>query len=187
MSTELDDEILQRYYDGDLSPVEERAVQNRVAEDPMARRKLAAFAELSELMQLAASEAASNLDSEAMFAQIEAQIAGEEKLGLGQRLRVIASDWADNKRHVVLPFIGAAAAAAVVSLMFLTQDADENTARTSPTREKVRVAKIEGQRVHGSRVEQVDFGQSTGTVFEIESSGIATAVVWIADEEEEGP
>lgn len=185
MSTELDDEILQRFYDGDLSPVEEHAVRARIAEDTGAQRRLQALERLSALMHVATEEAAVGLDSDAMFAQIERQIAQDQSSGFGGRLRVITSEWVSSKRQVLLPFAAAAAAAAVVALMFFTQDSQDDTARSGHKREAVRVAE-NAPTVHGSRVEQVDFGQSTGTVFEIESRGIATAVVWIADEEEEG-
>ncbi len=183
MSTELDDEILQRFYDGDLTPVEERTVRARIAEDPRAQRRLEALGRLSALMQVASEEAAVGLDADAMFAQIEQRIAEDEKQGSG--LRVLSGGWGP-KRQVLLPFAAAAAAAAVVSFIFISQDPGDEAARSANKREAVRVAD-NSQRVHGSRVEQVDFGQSTGTVFEIESAGIATAVVWIADDEEEGP
>jgi hypothetical protein len=38
--------------------------------------------------------------------------------------------------------------------------------------------------VHGTRIENVDFGSNTGTVFEIEDHGRAVAVVWISEDEE---
>ena len=41
--------------------------------------------------------------------------------------------------------------------------------------------------VHGTRVENVDFGSNTGTVFEIENGGVAVAVVWITEDDEESP
>ena len=45
-------------------------------------------------------------------------------------------------------------------------------------------AAVKAARVHGSHIEDVDFGANAGTVFEIETKGMTTAVVWITDEEE---
>jgi hypothetical protein len=38
----------------------------------------------------------------------------------------------------------------------------------------------------GSEIEAVDFGHSTGAIFQVEDQGAAYAVVWISDEKPEG-
>ncbi len=185
MSIELDDETLQRFYDGDLSPVEERAVRTRIEQDPRAQQRLADLERLSALIQLAAEEAGSTVDSDAMFGEIEKGI--EE--GRGRGLRVVGGGWFSERRRVLYPLMAAAAAAAIGVVTLTARDAgDEATARSRSPQERTRYAEQMGSpKVHGTRVENVDFGSSTGTVFEIESEGVATAVVWIADEEGEEP
>jgi hypothetical protein len=187
---QLDDETLQRYYDGDLSPVEERVVRTRIESDPDAQKRLRELEKLSALMRIGAEEMASGLDSDALFARIEQGIEKHESVGLGERLRVISGEWLSHRRQVVLPMMAAAAAAAIAVVTLTARDAgDEDLARSAAKRERVRLAQVEAPatKVQGSRVENVDFGTNTGTVFEIESAGVMTAVVWIADEEEEGP
>jgi len=191
MSTELDDETLQRFYDGDLSPVEERVVQARIEREPAAQRRLQELERLSAWIQVSADEVGAGLDSDAMFAAIERQIAADEKANPGRGLRVVAGAWASSQRRVLWPLVAVAAAAAVAMLTLSSGPGDE-AARNAPKREKTRVAAHTQEaparpRVHGTRVERVDFGNSTGTVFEIDSEGVATAVVWIADDEEETP
>jgi anti-sigma factor RsiW len=186
MSTELDDETLQRFYDGDLSPVEEHAVRSRIEQDPVAQKRLQDLERLSALIQMAAEEAGSGVDSAAMFANIEQQIAADG--GRGQ-LRVVAGEWVSERKRVLVPLMAVAAAAAVGVLTLTARDAgDDAAARARQERDRLRYAQqAEVPTVHGTRVENVDFGSSTGTVFEIDSAGVATAVVWIADEEEEEP
>jgi anti-sigma factor RsiW len=184
MATELDDEILQRFYDGDLSPVEERAVRARIEEDPRAQKRLAELERLSALIQVAAEEAGSSLDSDAMFASISQRIDENHDRGL----RVVAGEWVTERKRVLYPLVAAAAAAAIGVVTLTARDAGDEAARSREPRERLRYAEqMDSPQVHGTRVENVDFGSSTGTVFEIDTAGVATAVVWIADEEEEAP
>ena len=194
MATELDDDTLQRYYDGDLTPLEASAVRNRVERDPDAQKRLAQLEQLSALLSMAGDEMGAQLDSAALFAGIQADLKRDESMGFGERFRVIAGEWTEHKRGVVVTLGGAAAIAAAALLGVFTpatEDADSVARNLPRPREerKVRLAEAPAQpaSVHGSQVENVDFGKNTGTVFEIENEGVKTAVVWIADEEEDMP
>ncbi len=197
MATELDDDTLQRYYDGDLSPLEERTVRARIEADPGAQRRLARLERLSDMLGIAAAEMGSGLDSAAMFAGIEADLKRGQELGVGERFRVIVGEWSEHRRGVVLSLGAAAAIAAAAVLMVVSRGpADESQARSMPRpreERKERLAEASPtapatiEAVHGSQIENVDFGKSTGTVFEIENAGVKTAVVWITDEEEDLP
>jgi anti-sigma factor RsiW len=193
MPMQLDDETLQRYYDGDLSPVEERAVRARIESDPSAQKRLDELEKLSALMQMGAEEMAAGLDSDALFADIERGIVEDQKQGAG--LRVVSGGWFTRHRKTVVPLMAVAAAAAVAVLTLTPRDAGNETARMKIQKEKTRLAEVESapvqareqNPVQGSRIENVDFGKNTGTVFEVENAGVMTAVVWISDEEEESP
>ena len=173
MATPIDDDTLQRYYDGDLSPLEEHSVQARIESDADAQRRLAQLTRLSELMQESAAELALQVDSAALFAGIEKRIVAPEKLGFGARLRVITSEWVEHKRTTLVPIVAATAVAAA-TLLVVTRT---HPAVTTPVADT-------SSGVHGTRIENVDFGSSTGTVFEIEDRGRAVAVVWISEDEE---
>ena len=176
MARELDDETLQRYYDGELSPVEERSVRARVEKDPEAQAELAQLARLSEMMQTAAEEMGSGLDADGMFAAIEQ----------GERFRVIRSEWVEHKKGVVVPLVAATAVAAAALFTVAGPAPKDETTFAGNDQPPVTVKpQPPAPQVHGTQVEDVDFGSNTGTVFQIESKGIATAVVWIADEEED--
>lgn len=194
MATELDDDLLQRYFDGDLSPLEERTVRARIEQDPSARRRLRELEQLSQMLGSAAKDMGAGLDSAALFAGIEADIKLNEQSGFGERLQVIAGEWSEHRRGALISLGTAAAIAAAAMFVVLTPGADEadTQARSAPApreERKVRVAEAEPTApvVHGSQVENVDFGRNTGTVFEVENQGVTTAVVWIADEEEDLP
>jgi len=194
MATELDDDTLQRYYDGDLSPLEARTVRAQIEADPAAQGRLARLERLSDMLGIAAEEMGSGLDSSALFAGIEKDLKREQQVGLGERFRVIAGEWREHKRGAVISVGGAMAIAAAALLIVVGRGPDESSqARSMPRPREERkerlaeIAPVEAPSVHGSQIENVDFGQNTGTVFEVENAGVKTAVVWIADEEEDLP
>ncbi len=190
MTTQLDDDTLQRYYDGELSPVEERAVRARVESDASAQARLAELEKLSGILRMAADEMGEGLDSNALFAGIQTGIKKDEQAGFGGKFQVIREEWSEHRRGAVigLGFAGAVAAAALLAVLTPGTPSSDELARSAAKHEKTRLAEVtpaEAPRVSGSSVENVDFGENTGTVFEIESEGVKTAVVWIAEEDEE--
>ncbi len=195
MATQLDDDMLQRFYDGELTPVEARAVRSQIDHDPEAQRRLAQLGHLSDMLHQAAQDMGMGLDSAALFDGIEAGLKRDTDMGVGARLRVISSEWMEHKRGSLIS-LGAAvgiAAAALLAAIVPTAEDTTGVARSAPRPREERQQRLAvaapavGTEVHGSQIENVDFGHNTGTVFEIESEGVRTAVVWIADEEEDLP
>lgn len=170
MAQPIDDDTLQRLYDGDLSPLEARSVEARVATDPAAQKRLAELRWLGAALRETTDALGAEAPSDAMFAAIQARITTPEKAALGERLRVLSSEWLTHRRGRVIPAVATAAVAAAALIAVLRP--------VSPPAEEVGFAK-------GSQVENVDFGTSTGTVFEIDNQGVAAAVVWISDDEGE--
>lgn len=103
------DEELQRYFDGELPERERRRIEAALPQDHAARAKLATLAEMRELYQEIAEQAADEapLDGlyEAVRARIDARPAGP--------LERIAAWWHETSRPLV--FAGAAAALAMVA------------------------------------------------------------------------
>jgi anti-sigma factor RsiW len=175
----LDDDTLQRYFDGELSPVEERSVRAEVQGNAEAQARLRQLAELSELVRLAVAQSTHGLDADAMFAGIQGDIRKQEKLGFGERFRLYSSEWVEHRKGVLIPTVASLAVAAAALIVLLVPHEPSPKLATLPT--------STAPAVHGSRVENVDFGKSTGTVFEVDNEGVSAAVVWIADDEEESP
>jgi anti-sigma factor RsiW len=178
---ELDDDTLQRYYDGELPVSQAQAVQKQVEQSPAAQRRLQELSRLGDLIRMAAAEAASDLDSDALFSRIETGIGEQKRLGFGEHLRVLGSEWREHRRGVLVPMLGGAlAAAAALAIVLVPRQAEELGVGSRPVGPD-----MGGVVAHGTRIENVDFGSNTGTVFEIDNEGVAAAVVWIADDEEE--
>lgn len=188
MATPIDDDTLQRFYDGDLSPLEEHGVQARIEADPAAQRRLAELGELTELMCEAAGELGRQAPSTALFASIEKRLSSEPPLGAGERWRVIGGEWLEHRRLTLVPLVAATAVAAATLMVVLRPAETMLPAAPREAQPEAVATQVEPPvhvpAVHGSQVENVDFGQSTGTVFEIDNEGVAVAVVWITDDEE---
>lgn len=155
-------------------------MQLRIEGDPDAQRRLAKLAKLTELMQAGADELGQQVDSKALFAGIEARLAAAEKPGFGARLRVVGGEWLEYRRTTLMPIV---AAGAVAAATFFLVTRSERPVESGGPQERL-VATSEDAVVHGTVVENVDFGSNTGTVFEIENGGVAVAVVWITEDEE---
>ncbi len=178
MATPIDDDTLQRFYDGDLTPLEEHSVNALLEADPEAQRRLAELGRLTEVMREAAEELGRSASSAALFAAIESKLAQPEELGFGTRLRVVTSEWLEHRRATLAPIITATAVAAITLVAVVRPNEGAELPIAGESEAQV-IA------VHGSRVENVDFGASTGTVFEIDNGGVAAAVVWITDDEQD--
>jgi anti-sigma factor RsiW len=184
MATPIDDDTLQRFYDGELSPAERRSVEARVAGDPAAQRRLRELAQLSTLLRDAADAMSRDLDSEALFASIASRIDAQPAPGFGARLRVVTSEWMAHRRATLVPAMAATAVAAA-TLIAVLRPADPGVqiaVQEQQLAQKPQSAPAGA--VKGSRIEEVDFGSSTGTIFEIDDQGVGVAVVWISDDEE---
>jgi anti-sigma factor RsiW len=188
--TPIDDDTLQRFYDGDLSPLEEHGVQARIEADPAAQQRLAELGRLTELIREGAEELGESVRSSALFAAIEAKLAEPDQVAFGARLRVLGGEWLEHRRASLFPLLAATAVAAVTLMIVIrpsSQLPETSGAATPSAQQAAPVAPAQVAEVHGSSVEDVDFGASTGTVFEIDNEGVAVAVVWITDDDEEMP
>jgi anti-sigma factor RsiW len=187
----IDDDTLQRFYDGDLSPLEEHGLQARIEADPAAQQRLAELGRLTELIREGAEELAQSVSSQALFAGIEARLDQPDEVGFGTRLRVMTGEWFEHRRASLIPLVAATAVAAVTLMVVIKPNQPLPEIATPPApmaqRELPVPQPADVAQVHGTSVEDVDFGASTGTVFEIDNEGVAVAVVWITDDEEEAP
>jgi anti-sigma factor RsiW len=179
----VEDELLQRYFDGDLDPAAAAAVAQRVEHSPEARERLRALNALHAAVDRSVQDQVPGVDFDALFARIERGVqerptpSAEERAWWHEHMETQPA----KKPRAWLPAMGALAAAAVLLLAVLrglslphgdqapaTKGAPEASGGTSST--------------PGSEVVEVDFGSNAGTVFEIAlDDGNSTPVVWIND------
>ncbi len=171
MESPKTDETLQMLFDGELTPDEEAALRRSLEESPESMAQLREWEQLREAMQTASGEWTGALDSDALFARIEAELAVPDApvAPIEPAVRALRVVPGGRERRIWGAVAGGFAAAAAIFLAVMTWPG-------VPSPSDVPVAR-------GSEVLEVDFGSNTGTIFEVEgSAGEMLAVVWIDDE-----
>ena len=181
----IDDDKLQRFYDGELTEGEALVVGRDVNASEIEQTRLAQMARLGDVLRAGAAIEAEGIDADALFLRIER---GVEKEPV-PRLRLIEGQKKRQKTGAVIAAAVAIAAAVTVAFLFRPPADPELAGSVHPDEGNQRLASIEEAthvQIHppgGSSVERVDFGANTGTVFEVEGEqGQPLAVVWIAEE-----
>ncbi|MET0343332.1 MAG: hypothetical protein ABW252_20145 [Polyangiales bacterium] len=209
MTSPIDDEILQRYHDGDLSPAEARGLSAQIAGDPAAQRRLRELSLLQSLIREAADDASAELDSDALFRAIEGRLPQRAAPSLPPPAPANVRPL--RRRGLWLPVLGATAVAAATLLVVLRSgehdggageamppqiagklealsERSADDARLGTDGPPNRWPSFGGELVlvstaKGSRLEHVDFGRNTGTAFLIEDEDVGVTVVWLDDED----
>lgn len=179
----IDDDKLQRLFDGDLTEGEEKILSRDIAKSDMEQARVAQLGRLGDLVRFAGEDVGADLDSDALFARIEAGVAADKS----PRLELIGNE-PKRQRTIGVVAVGLTMAAAVALVFYLMPNTNPNLAAhpMDDPREVLVENDLPIVEIHppaGSAVEQVDFGSNTGTVFEVEGAeGQPLAVVWIAEE-----
>ena len=168
------DEKLQMLFDGELPPEEEAELRRELDGSAEAAAELRQWATMREALNQVSVEWSAEIDSDALFARIEADIQtgtdGEESRGAVEEpveLRVVPGG---RERRIWGGVATGFAAAAAIFLAVIAWPEE-------PGSRSVEMAR-------GTEVVEVDFGANAGTVFEVEGgAGQSLAVIWIDDEE----
>ena len=186
----LEEELLNRYFDGDLRPGPAATVAQHLETCSQCSERHRALVALRGMIDMAAEESSRNVDFEALYGRIERGIRERPEPGWLERLRVFWRDLSEQRPgQVWVPAAGLVAAAAVLVVWI-------NTPAPSPASPQARVPEVPAvpqvepptepspQAAAGnSEIVQVDFGGNAGTVFEIAlADGVSTPVVWINDD-----
>lgn len=179
----IDDDKLQRLFDGDLTEGEEKILRRDIAKSDLEQARVDQLGRLGDLVRLAGDDVGADIDSNALFARIEEGVAADKS----PRLELIGNQ-PKRQRTIGVVAVGLAMAAAVALVFYLMPGVDPNIAANpmDDNREVLVENDMPMIEIHppaGSAVEQVDFGSNTGTVFEVEGAeGQPLAVVWISEE-----
>ncbi|HEX7478198.1 MAG TPA: hypothetical protein VF331_10355 [Polyangiales bacterium] len=184
----LNDELLQRHFDGDLDRDAADAARAHLAACEPCEARRRGLERLHMLLGTANDEAQQEADFAGLYDRIERGItttnASATDPGAGE---VVELATRRRPRPVVAYVLTAAAAAAAVVIMVFRPGSNDGARRPeSVTGTDAQPQATAPQAAPGpgrSEVVNVDFGTSTGTVFEISlADGTSTPVVWINDE-----
>ncbi|MGB0679922.1 MAG: anti-sigma factor family protein [Polyangiales bacterium] len=195
----MQDELLQRYFDGELAPEEHSHVEALVQSTPALQAELEAWQHIRTGLRAMAGDVAPAVDAEALFARIDAELQAESPavtaaarsapkatqqppktrpsrapVGRPALTVVQGGGMPVRRQHWVGAIATLVAAAAAVMLFIRRQPAALPGASAT--------GGVTATVPRGSEVMEADFGGSTGTVFAVEGeAGQPIAVVWIDD------
>jgi len=170
-SAKTEDDKLQMFFDGELAPEEEAAVRRDLESSAEGKAQLREWEQIRDAMSAVSNEWAGEIDSDALFARIEAEISSPAVLEPVESppavLRVVPGG---RERRVWGAVATGLAAAAAIFLAVIAWPVDQAPPGIDMAR--------------GTEVLEVDFGANTGTIFKVEGgAGESLAVIWIDDEE----
>jgi anti-sigma factor RsiW len=185
MEPQLDDDTLQRYFDGELPEPEAEQVRQALDASDSQRQRLEQLGQLRKLVRMTAEDTSADLGSEALYARIERRVRPNSPGGAARRLRVVDGGGASRRR--VVATVGAALALAAAAVLAVlgpwAQDSKPVAESAQPNAGGAPAPSVIEHPPEGSEVVEVDFGGNTGTVFEVEGeAGEPVAVVWIQEE-----
>lgn len=171
-SAKTEDDRLQMFFDGELTPEEEAELRRELEGSPENSAQLRDWEQLRAAMKSVSSDWAGEIDSDALFARIEADISAPV-IPINRPVERPALQVVPGKRERRVwgaAATGFAAAAAIFLAVIAWPEGAPRSTDPIATR--------------GSEVLEVDFGPNTGTIFEVEGgAGEKLAVIWIDDEE----
>jgi hypothetical protein len=177
MTTRIEDDRLQQYFDGELPEAEADEVRRTLDASEEEQARLEQLERLRGLVRLAAEEAAREIPTDALFSRIEAGVAKDQ--WSRSRMRVVTGIRQRRRRTAGVVAV-ALAAAALLAFLWPRQTGPEIAG--NGTDERVPLFVVD-EHPPGTEVVDVDFGANTGTVFAVEGDGgEPVAVVWISEE-----
>jgi len=160
---------LMAYYDGELSPPDRARVEAWLERDQGARARLAEFAALGDAVR---TWAKSRAPGEERSSRVVRRAALRESSSTGRRsLRL----------RVALTLSFAAAAAVGLAAGHASEGSFQAATASPPTEAAPTAVAARASEVSGARVESIDFGDRSGSIFVLGSGGRSTTVIWMND------
>jgi anti-sigma factor RsiW len=164
------EELLHRYFDGELNSSRARAVSLHLATCSGCAARHVSLCALRQAICESARDSAQSVDFEALFARIESGLHEGESAALPKRASAFrhSQTWQRKRRIWVVSATLLAAAAALL---------------VTAVGERIDFPPAQSQ---SAEIEQVDFGDHSGTLFTIAlADGAYSNVVWIDDDVED--
>jgi anti-sigma factor RsiW len=187
--THVEDELLQRYFDGEIGDRQAARVRAHVDGCPHCGAQLERLSKLHRMLALVADEIADSVHSDALYARVAQGARAAPPPRFGERLRLWWDDLLEplRPRGVWVP-VGVAAVGVAAALLVVVRGAVSPELQRSP---EAAVATKEPEasrqrppraRIVASEIVQVDSGLNAASIFAVEvGEGTSTPVVWIEE------
>ena len=183
----LNEKLLARYYDGELSPKKARQVEQLLQQSPEHQESLRKMARIGDLLRMANEETVDRVSFEGFAERVEAGIAEERASSLSEKLKVWLQEFAAYRKPVWVPAaVLVVAASAVMLILPLTTSRPADPEPPAVAQNGTWTASDETSRA-GSTIESVTFDDTEKTgrdkfeVSKVDGQNGSIGVVWIVD------
>ena len=179
----LTDEILERYYDGELSPKKAKWVEEQLEGSPEHKARLEQMSRMSGLIQLMEKESLADVSFAGFEQRVKIGIEQAKKPSVIDRARVWATEFFEHKQVVWIPSaVAVAAVLAVVIAVPLMSGNQPSQQKTSGDTEIWMASDTSRVEAPSSTIVSVNFGQAAGKRYDVQNTnGGTVGVVWIEE------
>ncbi len=178
----LTDKMLERYYDGELSPRQTKKVEAALAEQPESRHALDKLSKMSELIHLANQESVDAVSFDGFADQVTKGLARDQQLPLTERITVWLREIFAHRPTVWVPAAAVVGTGLAVMLALPFTSAPPGTAPVEPAQPDIWIASTLPPATGSSSVDAVDYGTGSGMIYTVADGRGATAtVVWVIE------
>jgi anti-sigma factor RsiW len=179
----LTDEIIERYYDGELSPKKAKWVESQLEGSTEHQKRLERMSRMSGLLHLMEQESLSGVSFAGFEERVKAGIRQGEKPGIIDRAKVWASEFFEHRQLVWIP------SAVVVTAVLAVLIASPFMAGPPTSPQKVgggneiwTASDAAHKEAPSSAIMSVNFGEATGERYDVpNANGGTVGVVWIVE------
>ena len=183
----LNEKLLARYYDGELSPKKDRQVEQLLRQSPEHQESLRKMTQIGDLLRMANEETVDRVSFEGFAQQVEAGIAEERASRLSEKVKVWLQEFGTYRKPIWGPSaVLVASAIAVLLILPLTTSRPGEPETPAIAQNGTWMASDEASRA-GSTIESVTFddtdksGQDKFEVSKVDGQNGSIGVVWIVD------
>ncbi|MCP4676141.1 MAG: hypothetical protein GY854_11665 [Deltaproteobacteria bacterium] len=179
----LNEKLLARYYDGELSPKKAAWVEQQLDKSPDYQVALKKMSNMSDLIHLMNEETLEDVSFAGFETRVRAGIGQGERPGFFEKLQVWASEFIEHRRTIWVPSMAVAtvAVAVLIAMPFVTGGPSE--APPATTDNGIWMASTPGTKAPSSTIVSVGSNDKTGSKYhkyDVPSGeGGTLGVVWI--------
>jgi hypothetical protein len=181
----IDNELLQRYYDGELSSRKTKTTAAKIEGSQEARASLEKNQRITDLVCLMNDELLDSVSFEGFKKQVMSGVVNDYQPGVFERFKIWASEFFEYKQVIWVPSAVAVGLAVIVALalpLLSTPQSPSNTLQTGQENGIWLASTNTPTETYGSTIETVNFGESSGEKYQIEiKQGSSVGVVWITE------
>ena len=181
----LTQELLERYHDNELRSSKVKEVEKLLSDSPDHQQSLREMARIGDLLRLMNEESQEAVSFDGFEHRVRAGIKTAQAPGFAERLRIWTSEFFEHRQAIWIPSVAVAGAAAAILLILpLFADQSGQLRHPSPSdKGEIWMASDSNSSLQlHSTIELVNFGEATGSKYEIsDGQGGTVGVVWIEE------